>query len=101
MAFRADRVRLEGQVGIAASVRQARLRPECARRYPTLPVSMWTSARRLAALVTTASELLPGEPGKSDSERTLPETDFEFRGGLPRRRDGLPVRTRAGESAVH
>ena len=88
-------------MGIAAAVRQARLKPECARSYPTLPVNMWTSARRLAALMTTALGPLPGQSEKSDGERILPETDFEFRGGLPRRPDGLSLRTRAGEIGVH
>ena len=101
MTFRGDRQRLEGQVGIAAVVRQARLRPECARDYPSLPVSMWTSARRLAALVATAWGALPPERGKPGWERTLAETDFEFRGGLPHRPVGLPVRSRAGEPAVN
>lgn len=97
MTFRGGRQRPEGQVGIAAVVRQARLRPECARDYPTLPVSMWTSASRLAALVTAASGFLPRQ---SDSERTLPPTDFDFRGGIHRRADSLSERTRAGEPAI-
>jgi hypothetical protein len=46
-----------------------RLRPECADRYPTLPARMWTSAARLAGLVARKG-------------RTLPEADFEFRGGF-------------------
>ena len=93
-------MRLEGQVGITAAVRQTRLRPECARSYPTIPVSMWTSARHLAALVSTALESLPRQLGKCEGERALPEADFEFRGGFPRLPDVLPLRTRAGESAV-
>jgi hypothetical protein len=38
-------------MGVTATVRQAKLRPECADRYPTLPVRMLTSAARLAELV--------------------------------------------------
>lgn len=99
MTFHANRQLLEGQIGIAAVVRQARLRPERAEGYPTLPASMWTSARCLAALVTTYAGSLPPRPGTSGPERTLPETDFEFRGGPVRRPAGQSLRTRIGEPA--
>jgi hypothetical protein len=64
-------------VGIAATVRQAKLRAECADRYPTLPARMWTSAARLAELVASRA---PQRPETTRKGRTLPEADFEFRG---------------------
>ena len=82
-------------MSIASTVRQAKLRPECAERYPTLPARMWTSATSLAELVSSYRAALPGEP----NERTLSETDFEFRGGASRRSGGLLVRTRIDEPA--
>jgi hypothetical protein len=69
-------------VGIAVTVRQAKLRPECADRYPTLPARMWTSAARLAELVASYRRA-PQRPGETKKGRTLPEADFEFRGGFP------------------
>ena len=71
----------EDQVGITATVRQAKLRPECANRYPTLPARIWTSAARLAELV--ASYGRAQRPEKARKGRTLPEADFEFQGGSP------------------
>jgi hypothetical protein len=84
-------------MGITDSVRQALLRPECAERYPTLPARMWTSATCVAELVASSRGARPEWPGKSDQERTLPEADFEFRGGFPRRLGGWFARTRPGE----
>ena len=78
-----------------ATVRQARLKNECADHHPTLPVHMWTSAASLAHLVASAALPLADEFKRS---RTLLETDFEFRGG--RRRwwlAGWIARTRTGE----
>jgi hypothetical protein len=77
-------------------VRQAKLRPECAERYPTLPACMWTSATCLAELVSSYGGARPRE---ADNERTLSETDFEFRGGASRALGGLFVRTRIDEPA--
>jgi hypothetical protein len=57
------------------TVRQAKLKPEGAERYPTLPVRMWTSATWLAALVASYRGAGP------EGERPLSDTDFEFRGG--------------------
>jgi hypothetical protein len=88
----------EGQVGITATVRQAKLRPECANRYPTLPARMWTSAARLAELVASYGRA-PQRPEKTRKGRTLPEADFEFQGGSPRWLGGLIARTRTGEPA--
>jgi hypothetical protein len=70
-------------MGTTTTVRQAKLRPECAERYPTLPARMWTSATFLADLVASYRGGRPKRRGKPDDERTLSETDFEFRGGFP------------------
>jgi hypothetical protein len=67
-------------MSMTPTVRQARLRPECAERYPTLPARMWTSATCLAELV---SSYRGPPPREADKERTLSETDFEFRGSTP------------------
>jgi hypothetical protein len=83
---------------VSATVRQAKLRPECADRYPTLPARMWTSAGRLAELVASYRRA-PQRPAKTKMERTLPEADFEFQGGSHRWLGGLILRTRAGELA--
>lgn len=68
---------------IRTAVREAKLKPECADRYPTLPVGMWTSATGLAVLVA----LSPREPAEraspSERDRPLSAADFEFRGGSP------------------
>ena len=71
-------------MGITTTVRQAKLRPECAERYPTLPARMWTSATCLADLVASYRGARLERRGKPDEERTLSEADFEFRGGFPR-----------------
>jgi hypothetical protein len=42
---------------------------------------MWTSATRLAELVASYGGA-PQRPEKTRKGRTLPETDFEFRGGF-------------------
>ena len=83
-------------MGIVATVRQAKLRAECADRYPTLPARMWTSAAHLAELVASPA---PQRPEKTRKGRTLPEADFEFRGGSPRWLGRLIARTRTGEPA--
>jgi hypothetical protein len=81
-------------MGVTEQVRQAKLRPECAERYPTLPARMWTSATCLADLVASDR---PEPIEKPYKERTLSEGDFEFRGGLPRGLGGLFARTRTSE----
>ena len=80
-----------------STVRQAKLKPECAERYPTIPARMWTSAARLAQLVGAYRQARAQCPKRTEKERTLSETDFEFRGGFPHWL-GLIARTRAGES---
>jgi soluble cytochrome b562 len=42
---------------------------------------MWTSAARLAELVASYRRA-PQRPEKTRKGRTLPEADFEFRGGF-------------------
>jgi hypothetical protein len=86
-------------MSITATVRQAKLKPECAERYPTLPARMWTSATWLAELVGSYREARLEPPGTPIKERTLSEIDFEFRGGLPRGLRGLFTRTRIYEPA--
>ena len=89
----------EGQMSTVTTVRQAKLRPECAGRYPTLPARMWTSATCLAKLVATSREAQPQQAVLPDCERTLSEADFEFRGGLAPWSRGFLARTRSDESA--
>ena len=84
-------------MSMTPTVRQAKLRPECAERYPTLPARMWTSATCLAELV---SSYRVARPREADKERTLSETDFEFRGGASRCSGGLLARTRIDEPAI-
>jgi hypothetical protein len=85
---------------ITTTIREAKLKPESAERYPTLPARMWTSAVCLAELVGChgGERIEPSDPpGKPYKERTLSEVDFEFRGGLPRGLGGLFTRTRTSE----
>ena len=79
-----------------ATVRQGRLKRECADRYPSLPARMWTSAARLAELVGFDRQAAQ-KTGAVKKERPLSEADFEFRGGSPRWAAGLTVQTRTGE----
>ena len=86
-------------MAITTTVRQAKLKPEGAGRYPTLPACMWTSATCLAGLVHSYRGALPDLFGKHGNERALTERDFEFRGGFCRCPRGLFPRTRIGEPA--
>lgn len=88
---------LEDEVVTPAKVRQAKLRPGRAELYPTLPARMWTPAACVTQLVASYRHAQPHRPGTSEKARTLPETDFEFRGGLRRRLGGWFARTRTGE----
>jgi hypothetical protein len=67
-------------VEITTTVREAKLKPERAERYPTLPARMWTSATWMAALVAS---YWGDQPERPEDERVLPEDDFEFRGDSP------------------
>ena len=63
------------------SRREARLRPEHARRYPGIQAGVWEPAAMLCDRVL-ASGLLRGAP-PGWRERVLPSDHFEFRGGIP------------------
>ena len=70
--------------------RQARLRPEYARRYPGIQAGVWEPAAVLCDRVLAAG-LLSGSP-RGLHDRVLPTEHFEFRGGdtraeRPRRED--------------
>jgi hypothetical protein len=71
------------------SGREARLRPEYAKRYPGVQPGVWESAAVLVDRVL-AGGLLSGAP-MGWRERVLPPEHFEFRGGRegerPRRED--------------
>ena len=82
-----------------STLRQAKLKPECAELYPTLPARMWTSAACLTELVGTYRRARPQRPGRTENERTLSDADFEFRGGLPHWSGGSIAHTRTGEPA--
>lgn len=59
--------------------REARLRPECAGRYPGIQAGVWESAAIVCDRVL-AGGLLRGSP-REWSVRVLPAEHFEFRGG--------------------
>jgi hypothetical protein len=84
-------------MGVTATVRQARLRPEGAERYPTLPVGMWTSATCLAGLVAPSPGARP-EPEDQAQDRILSVADFQFQGGCPGWSRGLFARTRIADA---
>ena len=69
--------------------REARLRPECAGRYPGIQAGVWESAAVLCDRVL-AGGLLRGSP-REWSVRVLPAEHFEFRGG-DRLQRGRPLR---------
>lgn len=62
-----------------AGRREARLRPEHARRYPGVQAGVWEPAAVLCDRVR-ASGLLRGSP-QGWRDRVLPPEHFEFRGG--------------------
>jgi hypothetical protein len=76
--------------------RQARLKPESADRHPSLPVSMWTSAVRMAELVASEARSLES-PGATRKGRLLSDAHFDFRGGAARRSSGSVLRWDRGE----
>jgi len=77
---------------IADTVRQAKLKPERAAGYPTLPAGRWTTATGMAALVALDS---PAKTGSVKEQYRLSDGDFEFRGGSA----PDPVGVRATERA--
>jgi hypothetical protein len=71
------------------AVREARLRPEFADRYPGMQPGMWYLA------ATVASAVRHDETAPRGELRPLPDPHFEFRGGVPSRpRD---ARTRSSD----
>lgn len=79
-------------MGATTTDRQARLKPERADRHPSLPVSMWTSAVRMAKLVASEPRS-PESPATPANGRSLSDADFEFRGGATRPPGGLILRS--------
>jgi hypothetical protein len=75
-------------------VREARLRPESASRYPGIPAGVWIPAAELGARLLMQHLAAPG-PATLGS-RLLDDAHFEFRGGFHRRGAG-EYRTRWGE----
>ena len=65
------------------SVREARLRPECAWRYPRLSRNVWYVAASIVRVVGSR----------------LPQADFEFRGQGPDRPPGARTRSTDGGSS--
>jgi hypothetical protein len=65
------------------TVREARLKPEFASRYPGLEPGIWETATVLADLLLAQHFLRPS-PGYMLSNRVVPDEHFEFRGGDPR-----------------
>lgn len=86
-------------MGMTATDRQARLRPEGAEHYPTFPVRVWTSAACMAELATSCRGILPERAEHHVQERVLSVADFQFRGGCPGWSRGWCARTRLGEPA--
>ncbi len=76
-------------MGANTTDRQARLKPERADRHPSLPVSVWTSAVRMAKLVASEPRL-PESPATPADGRSLSNADFEFRGGAKEDLRGYP-----------
>ncbi len=71
--------------------REARVRREYAHLYEGWDARTWTPAAKVAAW------LRPHPDGGDESERRLlPDEQFEFRGGAPRR-PGLRARTRRSD----
>ena len=80
---------------MATEIREARLRPEYAGRYPMLPVRWWSGAARVSGIV----DAWQARFGVRDrGERLLPGDCFEFRGGSARGSESAGLRTRAGEA---
>jgi hypothetical protein len=68
-------------------VREARLRPEFAERYPGMRAGMWYLA------ATVASAVRHDETEPPEDMRALPDAHFDFRGGAPERRHNAQTRS--------
>lgn len=75
-------------------IREARLRPEHAHRYPGLPPNTWMPAAEIGARLLMQHLQAPEPPPLGN--RLLDEADFEFRGGRVRG-PATTFRTRYGE----
>ena len=71
------------------SIREARLRPEGAERYPGVPVDVWVPAFRAAS--DSQTRAAAEAPAGQARQRILADEVFEFRGGAPE----LALRRRA------
>jgi hypothetical protein len=71
------------------SIREARLLPEGAERYPGVPVGVWIPAFRIASESQTRAAT--EAPAGQARHRILADEVFEFRGGAPE----LALRRRA------
>jgi hypothetical protein len=71
------------------SIREARLRPEGAERYPGVPVDVWVPAFRAAS--DSQTRAATGALATQARQRILADEVFEFRGGAPE----LALRRRA------
>lgn len=76
-------------------LREARLRPEWGKLYPTLRTGQWESAAVLADRLL-AESLLRGT-GTALHGRVLPDAHFDFRGGAARGGERAGVRLRRVE----
>jgi hypothetical protein len=80
------------RVGPANTLRQARLRPAFAHKYPSVPVGEWVPAAELAA--RALGKKSHGAPLPATRDRVLPDGHFEFRGGGEEARLRYRARTR-------
>ena len=80
----------QGPPPAAIPVREARLRPEFADRYPGMRAGTWY----LAATVASAVQHVETPPPLR--VRPLPDAHFEFRGGRPPRGRGSQTRSSDG-----
>ena len=76
----ADRRAVSTTLPGAASIREARLRPDFADMYAGIEPGTWVSAAGLAELLITRL-LREGVPGEELPRRVLDPAHFEFRGG--------------------
>lgn len=72
-------------------VREARLRPEFAGRYPNVPSGTWLPAADMGAALLMAH--LASPTPVPFGHRLMDEAHFEFRGGAPRE-NAMGARTR-------
>ena len=76
-------------MAMTTTVRQAKLRPECAEHYPTLPARMWTAAAHLTELVARYRGICAEAQDRAN--RVLSDADFMFRGGEDTRIGWAPL----------